>query len=121
MITNIVIAVLALVVLFKVVMLLKDKIPGIKLPSLKAKIDADKAKVHAGIGGLIDRIYDTAVLSRETNEVLLKELNGTFERVLSIRLSSPEGRAELETKLIAAKKIAEVAVPLAVKAAVLLA
>jgi hypothetical protein len=70
---------------------------------------------------LIDRIYDTAVLSRESNETLLKELNGTFERVLSIRLSSPEGRAELETKLIAAKKVAEVAVPLAVKAAVLLA
>ena len=41
MITNIVIAVLALVVLYKVVMLLKDKVPGIKLPSLKAKIDAD--------------------------------------------------------------------------------
>jgi hypothetical protein len=121
MITQIVIAVLALILVIKVVMLLKDKVPGIKLPSLKTKIDADKAKVHAGVAGLIDRIYDTAVQSKEMNEVILKELNGTFERVLSIRLGTPEGRAELETKLIAAKKIAEVAVPLAIKAAVLLA
>jgi hypothetical protein len=78
--------------------------------------------VVGDVDDLFVSLKDLAVLVKSGNETILKELEGTFDRVLGVKLSSPEGRALIEAKLNEAKKnaieVAKVVGPVVAKAAV---
>jgi hypothetical protein len=71
---------------------------------------------------LFANLKDLATILKSGNEAILKELDGTFERVLGVKLSSPEGRALIEAKLVEAKQtaieVAKVVGPVVAKAAI---
>lgn len=116
MILNATMIILALVVAWKILMLVKDA-----WPKIKAKLPSkSETKRPSLLHGLVDQLHDLSVKATDDNTKILAELNSTFDRLLGMQLSTPEGRAKIEEKLAIAKKVAEVAVPLAVKAAVAL-
>ena len=55
---------------------------------------------------MIEKIRDLSKLVQAGNEAIVKELEATYERVLAVKLSTPEGRAVLKAKLAEAEKIA---------------
>ena len=65
------------------------------------------------VGGDVDDLFESikefAVMLKGGNEAIVKELDGTFERMLYIKLSTPKGRAVLAARLVEAEKIAEAA------------
>jgi len=76
------------------------------------------------VSDLLEALRDMSKLMKAGNETILKELEGTFERVLDVKLSTPEGRAVVKARLIEVEaivaKAAIVAAPFA-KAAVVAA
>lgn len=78
---------------------------------------------EAVVGDLDDvfaSIKDFATVVKSGNETILKELDGTFERCLGVKLSTPEGRAVVEAKLKEAAKaavvVAKIVGPIAIAA-----
>jgi len=49
--------------------------------------------------GLIATLIEVAKIFLAGDEAIVKELEQTFDKVLSVKLSTPEGRALLEAKL----------------------
>ena len=69
------------------------------------------------VDDLLTSIKDFATVVKAGNEAIVRELDGTFERMLGVKLRSPEGRAWLKAQLAEAEKVAlEVAVPVAAAA-----
>ena len=66
---------------------------------------------------LFKSIDEAAAVVRNGNDAIMRELEGTFERVLDMKLSTPEGRALVKAKLDLAVAIATPAVKEIVKAA----
>ncbi len=60
---------------------------------------------------LLNRIRDLATIAKSGDDAIMRELNGTFERVLAVKLSTVEGRAVVAAKLAEAEKIAVLVVP----------
>ena len=74
--------------------------------------------VVGDVPDLLAAINDMAVVAKAGNEAILKELEGTFDRVLDVKLNSPEGRALIKAQLQAAEAVAVAAAPVIAKAAV---
>jgi hypothetical protein len=82
--------------------------------------------LEEAVVGDVDDIFvavkDFATVVKAGNEAIVCELEGTFNRMLDNKLTSPEGRALVEAKLNEAKKVAievaKVVAPIAAKAAV---
>ena len=55
---------------------------------------------------MIEKIRDVSKLVQAGNEAIVKELEATYERVLAVKLATPEGRAVIKAKLAEAEKIA---------------
>lgn len=67
------------------------------------------------VDDLLQNIREFAIVAKSGNEAILKELDGTFERCLGVKLSTPEGRAVIAARLAeAAALAAKVAVVAAV-------
>lgn len=70
---------------------------------------------------LLDGLQDLAKIMQSGNATILQELDGTFDRCLGAKLSSPEGRALIEAKLADARQVAgeclKAAAPIVAKAA----
>jgi len=62
--------------------------------------------VIGDVDDLFQSMKDFAIMVGDGEEAIAKELDGAFERSLTTRLSSPEGRAALKVKLEAAQSIA---------------
>jgi hypothetical protein len=71
---------------------------------------------------MIEKIRDLAKVVQAGNETIVKELEATYDRVLAVKLSTPEGRAVVKAKLAEAEKvaveIAKAAAPVVAAAAV---
>lgn len=79
--------------------------------------DALDEFVIADANGLLEKLHDLSTVLKAGNEAMLKEVQATFDSMLTKKLSTPEGRALIEAKLAEAKKIADVVIPIAVTAA----
>lgn len=55
--------------------------------------------VITDVDALLQSIKELAAVVKGGNEAIVKELDGTFERMLDTKLRSPEGRALLKSKL----------------------
>jgi hypothetical protein len=55
---------------------------------------------------MIERIRDLSKVVQAGNDAIIKELEATYDRVLAVKLSTPEGRAVLKAKLAEAEKVA---------------
>lgn len=62
--------------------------------------------VVGSIDDLLQAVKDFALMVKDGDEAVAKELDGAFDRSLAIRLGSPGGRAALKIKLEAAQSIA---------------
>jgi hypothetical protein len=60
---------------------------------------------------MLGRIRDLSTIAKSGDDAILRELNGTFERVLDVKLRSAEGRAVVAAKLAEAEKIATIVGP----------
>jgi hypothetical protein len=76
--------------------------------------------VVGDVPDLLLGLEDLAKLLKAGNETILKELDQTFERVLGVKLSTPEGRAVIKAKLDEAAKVAVVVAKVAAPVAVAL-
>jgi hypothetical protein len=71
-----------------------------------------EAFVVGNVADLLAAINEMATVAKSGNEAILKELDGTFDRVLEVKLRSPEGRALLKAQLQAAEAAAIAAGPM---------
>jgi hypothetical protein len=80
--------------------------------------------VVGDVPDLLHSIDEFAIMLKSGNETIIKELEGTFDRMLGVKLDSPEGRALLRARLQEAEKIAvevaKAAAPVVATAAVAL-
>ncbi len=67
--------------------------------------------VVGDVDDMVDRIRDLSLIAKSGDDAIMRELNGTFERVLAVKLSTVEGRAVVAAKLAEAEKIAVLVVP----------
>lgn len=71
---------------------------------------------------LMNSIHEFALVLKSGNDVIIKELENTFDRMLGVKLNSPEGRAALKARVAEAEKVAlevaKVAAPIVITAAV---
>jgi hypothetical protein len=67
--------------------------------------------VVGNVDDMLDRIRDLSTIAKSGDDAILKELNGTFDRVLAAKLCTAEGRAVVAAKLAEAEKIAVLVVP----------
>lgn len=78
--------------------------------------------VVGDVSDLLANIRDLAKLVEAGNETILKELDGTFERVLDVKIRTPEGRAVVKAKIDEIEqgllRAAVIAAPVAEKVAV---
>ena len=65
------------------------------------------------VADLLEGIKDLSLVLKSGNAAIVQELDGTFERVLGVKLNSPEGRALIKAKLVEAEKIASAAITIA--------
>lgn len=61
------------------------------------------------VADMIKRIHDLNTIAKAGDDAIMRELNGTFEHVLAVKLSTVEGRAVVAAKLAEAEKLAVVA------------
>jgi hypothetical protein len=55
---------------------------------------------------MIEKIRDLSKVVQTGNDAIVRELEATYERVLAVKLSTPEGRAVVKAKLAEAEKVA---------------
>ncbi len=55
---------------------------------------------------MVAKIRDLSLITKAGDDAILKELNSTFERVLVVKLGTPEGRAVVAAELAEAAKVA---------------
>jgi hypothetical protein len=65
-----------------------------------------EAFVVGDVDDLFDDIKTFAEMVKMGNEAIVKELEGTFDRMLGVKLNSPEGRALIKARVEAAEKVA---------------
>jgi hypothetical protein len=58
------------------------------------------------VDDLLEGVKELSIMLKSGNGVILTELDSTFERVLGVKLSSPEGRALIAAKLAEASVVA---------------
>jgi|WetSurMetagenome_2_1015567.scaffolds.fasta_scaffold66345_2 hypothetical protein len=72
------------------------------------------------VDDLLNAIQNAATIVRSGNAAIIAELEGTFDKMLNMKLSTPEGRAAMKARLEAAEKIAlevaKAATPIVAKA-----
>ena len=88
---------------------------------LKKLPEALEAFTIGDVDDLLVYIQDAATVVRSGNAAIIAELEGTFDRMLGIKLNSPEGRAALKARLVEAEKFAVKAAKVAAVAAPLAA
>lgn len=81
--------------------------------------------VTGDVPDLLAGIQDMAKLVSAGNETILKELDGTFDRILTVKLNDPASRAVIKARLAEVDAVlataAAAALPVAEKAAVAIA
>ena len=55
---------------------------------------------------MIEKIRDLSKVVQVGNDAIVRELEATYERVLAVKLATPEGRAVIKAKLAEAEKVA---------------
>jgi hypothetical protein len=87
---------------------------------LKRLPEALEAVTIGELDDLVTCIQDAATVVRSGNAAIVEELEGTFSRMLGVKLNSPEGRAMLKARLAEAERVAvavaKVALPVAIAA-----
>jgi hypothetical protein len=82
--------------------------------------DVPKLLVEYEIGGIVammKSLDEMQAVAKKGNDALMDELDGVFERVLAVKLGTPEGRALVKAKLEAAAVVAAPIIKAAVVAA----
>ena len=82
--------------------------------------DVPKLLVEYEIGGIVammKSLDEMQAVAKQGNDALMGELDGVFERVLDVKLGTPEGRALVKAKLEAAAVVAAPIIKAAVVAA----
>jgi hypothetical protein len=78
--------------------------------------------VVGDVPDLLDSIHEMSIVVKSGNDAILKELADTFDRVLGMKLQSPEGRAAIKIRVLEAEKVAlevvKVAAPVVAAAAI---
>ena len=66
---------------------------------LAAKLREVGLQLVTDVKDALDRVEDVAEIVKEGNDAILKELEGTYQRVLDAKLRTPEGRAAIRARL----------------------